>query len=57
MVLNAEYAAATHESYVPQECEFYGCNEVGGMKYDATTNTWTNHCHGYRDSGWPDEHN
>ena len=40
------------EAYVPQECEFYGCNEDGGL--DAEGNE---HCFGYRDSLLPDEHN
>lgn len=40
------------EAYVPQECEFFGCNESGGL--DAEGNV---HCFGYRDSALPDEHN
>lgn len=40
------------EGYIPQECEFYGCNEEGGL--DAEGN---DHCSQYRDSLLPDEHN
>lgn len=30
-VMNREYAEATGESYVPQECEAFGFNERGGL--------------------------
>ena len=51
-VMNADYAEATKESYVPGECEFFGSNEDGGL--DAEGN---DHCFGYRDSALPNEHN
>ncbi len=44
-VLNEDYFNDTGELYLPQECEFYGCNEDGGL--DAEGNE---HCSGYRDS-------
>lgn len=40
------------ENYILQECEFFGCNEDGGL--DAEGN---DHCFGYRDSSLLDEHN
>lgn len=52
VVLRHEYVKETGEAYIPQECEFYGFNEMGGL--DAEGNE---HCSGYRDSMWPDEHN
>lgn len=42
----------TKEGYVPQECEFYGTNEDGGLDADGN-----DHCFGYRDSALSDEHN
>ena len=45
MVLNKEYWEGTHEWYVPQECEYYGCNEEGGLDEDGN-----DHCSGYKDS-------
>jgi hypothetical protein len=33
-----------HPLFIPQECEYYGCNEMGG--YDTDGN---DHCHGYED--------
>ena len=44
-VMNSEYFELTQESYVPEECEFFGFNETGGL--DAEGN---NHCQRYRDS-------
>jgi hypothetical protein len=46
--MNVDYAEQTGESYVPQECDAFGFNEVGGMKY--VNGEWVDHCHGYRDS-------
>ena len=40
------------EYYIPDECEFYGCNEDGGLDAEGK-----DHCFGYRDSALPDEHN
>lgn len=51
MVMNPEYYEQTREAYVPQECEVYGFNETGGMKYDETAGEWRDHCDSYRDSG------
>ena len=45
-VMNPGYFAATKEGYVPQECEFYGCNEMGGLDKHGNP-----HCDGYKDSG------
>ena len=45
MVMNPEYYEATQEYCVPQECEFYGFNEMGGL--DAKGNL---HCGCYRDT-------
>ena len=49
-VMNMGYAEQTGESYVPQECDAFGFNEVGGMKYNKETKEWEDHCHGYRDT-------
>jgi hypothetical protein len=45
MVMNEDYAHQTHEIYVPQECEYYGSNEMGGHGSDGRE-----HCAYYRDS-------
>lgn len=50
MVQNSDYFNDTGESYLPEECEFFGSNEDGG--YDAEGKE---HCWKYRDSLWPDE--
>jgi len=46
IVMNPAFYDATGEEFFPQECEFYGCNERGGL--DAEGNF---HCGMYRDSG------
>jgi hypothetical protein len=33
------------EGYVPQECEYFGVNEMGGLDADGQP-----HCSGYRDT-------
>ena len=43
--MRQDYADETGESYIPQECEFYGFNEMGGL--DAEGNE---HCHKYVDT-------
>lgn len=48
MVMNLDYFNQTGECTVPQECEFYGCNEYGGL--DAQGNE---HCGGYVDKDDP----
>ncbi len=50
MVMNEDYVKETGEHYIPDECEFYGCNEEGGL--DDKGNE---HCFRYRDSMWPPE--
>lgn len=50
MVMNREHFEKTQEAYVPQECDHYGFNEVGGMKYNKETGKWEDHCHGYKDT-------
>jgi hypothetical protein len=50
MVMRQDYHDQTQESYIPDECCYYGCNEVGGMKYNKETKEWEDHCHGYVDS-------
>lgn len=45
IVLRQEYIDETHEYYIPEECEFYGCNEMSGK--DAEGNE---HCWKYQDS-------
>ncbi len=54
MILNhtGDGPDAMKEAYIPQECEFYGNNEMGGLDDDGNE-----HCFGYRDSALPDEHN
>ena len=39
--------------YVPQECEQYGFNEVGGKKYNEETEKYEDHCHQYTDKDGP----
>lgn len=48
VVMNREYAEKTGEAYLPQECEAYGFNEVGGLKYE--NGKWIDHCQNYQDS-------
>lgn len=52
-VLNEEYFAATGEYYVPEECEYYGCNEYGGMmpNPEDPDGDWVYHCERYEDRG------
>lgn len=45
IVVRPEYIEETGEGYIPQECEHYGFNEMGGL--DAEGN---HHCSGYRDT-------
>jgi hypothetical protein len=49
MVMNAKYAEATKEAYVPQECEAEGHNESGGMMR-GPDGEWVEHCSYYRDT-------
>lgn len=49
VVMNLEYAETTGEAYLPQECEAYGFNEVGGLQFVA--GKWIDHCHSYKDQG------
>lgn len=39
--------------YIPQECDHYGCNEYGGMKYNEETNEMEDHCQQYEDKDGP----
>lgn len=57
IVVRPEYVQETGENYIPQECEHYGFNAVNGMRYNEDTGLWEDHCFGYRDERWPDEHN
>jgi hypothetical protein len=50
VVMNRDYWLATGEEYVPQECDAFGFNETGGMKYNKEIEEWEDHCHGYEDS-------
>jgi len=45
--MNQDYSKQTGEAYVPQECEHFGFNEVGGLKY--VDGKWIDHCQDYRD--------
>lgn len=45
MVMRQEYIDATHEGYIPQECEHFGFNEMGGLDEEGNE-----HCFGYKDS-------
>jgi hypothetical protein len=47
-VMSPDYRIETGESYIPDECEAFGFNEVGGMK--LVDGKWTDHCHRYKDS-------
>ena len=44
VVLNEKYYKETEECYFPEECEYYGCNEYGGLDEDGN-----DHCHKYVD--------
>ena len=51
VVMNEEYRTATGEAYAPGECEHYGFNDVGGLKFNRDTQKWEDHCHRYKDKG------
>lgn len=63
MIVNADAWAAiekwckennrTYPPYVPQECDHYGFNEYGGMRYNKETDEYEDHCHGYEDVDGP----
>jgi len=46
--MNHDYIKATGEVFVPGECEAFGFNETGGMKY--VDGRWVDHCQGYVDT-------
>jgi hypothetical protein len=46
MVMRQEYIDETHEGYIPDECCFYGNNEMGGLDEEGNI-----HCFGYQDRG------
>jgi hypothetical protein len=46
IVMNDDYYRQTGETVVPGECEFYGCNEFGGLDADGKL-----HCGNYVDRG------
>lgn len=52
MVVNAEAfqqcVDMNHPPYIPQECEFFGCNEDGGLDQNGKP-----HCFGYLDKDDP----
>lgn len=50
MVCDPKYVAETGESYIPQECEYYGCNEGGGFDDEGNP-----HCGGFVDRQDPNE--
>lgn len=52
IVMNETYFKETGEVYVPQECEAYGFNELGGLQFVG--GQWVDHCHNYVDSSLPD---
>ena len=43
--MNVDYSKNTGESYIPQECEFFGFDETGGLDADGKK-----HCFYYIDS-------
>lgn len=45
IVMKIEYIEETGEGYIPQECEAFGCNEMGGLDKDGNV-----HCFGYKDT-------
>jgi len=45
MVMNPVYYRKTKEYRYPEECEYYGCNEDGGMDDEGQY-----HCGQYKDS-------
>ena len=45
VVMNQDYAEQTGEAYLPEECEHYGFNEMGGLDTEGRT-----HCHRYLDA-------
>lgn len=45
MVMNEDYFEQTKEGYLPDECEHFGFNEMGGLDEDGRE-----HCSRYVDS-------
>ena len=44
VVLSSVYSEQTKEDYIPQECEYFGCNETGGLDEEGLP-----HCDYYVD--------
>lgn len=50
LIMNSEILAEireqepNHPPYLPQECEYFGCNETGGLDTDGNI-----HCDNYQD--------
>lgn len=51
--MKAHHPDKTYPMYVPGECDNFGFDEVGGMKYNEETDEWEDHCHAYRDKDGP----
>lgn len=47
VVMKQEYVEQTGEAYIPQECEAFGFNEMGGLDREGKT-----HCHAYLDKDY-----
>ena len=45
VVLNNKYYEQTQEPYLPEECEYFGSNEIGGLNRDGSP-----HCDHYQDT-------
>lgn len=43
----------SYPMYIPNECDRYGCNESGGMKYNEDSGEYEDHCHQYEDKDGP----
>ncbi len=52
MIVKPEYVETTSgpEHYIPQECEAFGNNEMGGLDKDGNV-----HCFGYKDKNEVDD--
>jgi hypothetical protein len=52
IVANTEYYEETGEPYFPQECEYFGFNELGGLQPSKDKDgqeQWVDHCFSYID--------
>ena len=56
IVMRQEYIDETGEYYILGECDAFGFNESGGLKWNEETHEFDEHCYQYKDSKLNDKH-